>query len=97
MEVRNPIENLGDYNVVREALQAAGGSKATLYKRIGDTAVSKATPKLLLIGGAIGFGIYHFGKKGIGFIKGRKQKIENEPALKKEFAEAIEVETSIKS
>lgn len=95
--MRNPIENLGDYNKVREALQAAGGCKETLYKSIGDTAVSKATPKLLLVGGLIATGlisIVHFGNKGINFIKERKRKIENEPALKKEFFETIQVAPS---
>ena len=93
--MRNPIENLGDYNKAREALQAAGGSLGTLYKSVGDTAVSKAAPKLLFKGGVIGaslLGIAYVGYKGICFMKDRKQKIENEPVLKKEFVEAIEAE-----
>lgn len=98
--MRNPIENLGDYNEVREDLQAAGGCKETLYNSIGETAVSKATPKLLLVGGLIATGlisIVHFGNKGIKFIKERKRKIENEPALKKEFFETIQVASSKRS
>jgi hypothetical protein len=97
IEMRNPIENLGDYNKAREALQEVGGSLEILYKNIGDTAVSKAAPKLLFKGGVIGaslLGIVFAGYKGICFIKDRKQKIENEPALKKEFFEAIEAESS---
>lgn len=95
--MRNPIENLGDYNKAREALQEAGGSLETLYKSVGDTAVSKAAPKLLFKGGVIGaglLGITYFGYKGICFIKDRKHKIENEPILKKKFVETIEAETS---
>lgn len=98
--MRNPIENLGDYNKVRESLQAAGGCMETLYKSVGDTAVSKAAPKLLLKGGLIGVvlcGIAYFGHKGSCFMKDRKQKIENEPALKKVFIEAIEAESSKKN
>jgi len=95
--MRNRIENLGDYNRAREAVQAAGGSLEALYKSVGDTAVSKATPKILFKGGVIGvslLGIAYVGHKGICFMKDRKQKIENEPNLKKEFVETIEVEAS---
>lgn len=95
--MRNPIENLGDYNKVREELQAVGGSLETLYKRIGDTAVSKAAPKLLLKGGVIGAGLVsvaYAGYRSICSIKVRKQKIQNEPLLKKEFVETIEAEVS---
>jgi len=96
----NPIENLGDYNKVREALQASGGRLETLYNDIGDTAVSEATPKILLIGVVIGIAITavsYLGYKGYCFWKDRKQKIENEPALKKEFIEAVEAETGTES
>lgn len=97
----NPIQNLGDYNIVREALQAVGGNKEILYKSIGDTAVAKAAPKIFrkgtLIGSAITAGLIgasFLGYKGYAFLRDRRQKIENEPALKKEFAEAIETEAS---
>lgn len=95
--MRNPIENLGDYNKAREDLQAAGGSLETLYKSVGDTAVSKATPRLLLKGGVIGaslVGISFVGYKGICFMRDRKQRIENEPILKKEFVETIKAKAS---
>ncbi len=95
--MRNPIENLGDYNRAREALQEAGGSLKALYKSVGDTAVSKATPKILFIGGVIGaslLGLAYAGYKGVCFLKDRKRKIANEPALKKEFVESFEVEIS---
>ena len=93
--MKNPIENLGDYNKVREDLQAAGGCIETLYKNIGDTAVSKATPGIFLAGSLLtvaGIVVIFIGYKGVCFLKDRKQKIENEPALKKEFIEAIEEE-----
>lgn len=96
----NPIENLGDYNRAREDLQAVGGSLERLYKKVGDTAVSKATPKLLLKGGVMGVGgvglvstMLFIGYKGVQFMKERKQKIENEPTLKKEFIETLEIAT----
>lgn len=96
--MRNPIENLGDYNRVREDLQAVGGNIQTLYKTVGDTAVSKATPMLLLKGGVVGVGLVSsmllIGYKSIRFMKERKQKIENEPALKKEFVEMLEAESA---
>lgn len=91
----NPINNLGDYNEVRKDLQNAGGSKDKLYKDIGDTAVAKATPELLFIGGAIGVvvcGIVELGKKGFMFMKNRKEMIKNEPALKREFANTVKNE-----
>lgn len=99
----NPIQNLGDYNIVREALQAVGGNKEILYKSIGDTAVAKAAPKIFrkgtFIGSAITAGLIGFsylGYKGYSFLKDRKQKIENEPALKQEFNAIFETELSEK-
>lgn len=91
------IDNLGDYNKVRLDLQDAHGSKEKLYKLIGDTAVSKETPKLLLKGGALFAtlsGIAYLGYKGFCFMKERKQKLENEYALKNEFIETIESDGS---
>lgn len=100
--MRNPIDNLGDYNKVRIALQAAGGNKEILYKQIGDTAIAKVAPKLLAKGGAMGagavlvaFGTAYGGNKLYRFIKDRKEKIENEPTLKKEFFDSIEAESVI--
>ena len=86
--MKNPIDNLGDYNKARDALKAAEGSWEILYNSIGDTAVSKAAPKLLFKGGLIGAGLVGFvyvGYKGFCFIKDRKKKMENEPALREEF------------
>lgn len=95
--MKNPFENLGDYNKAREDLQAAGGNLEALYKSVGNTAVSKATPKLLFKCGVVGASllvIAYVGYKGICFMKDRKQKIENEPVLKKNFVETIEAEAS---
>lgn len=96
----NPIKNLGDYNKVREDLQEAGGCIETLYKNIGDTAVLKATPRIQLKAGLMGsaitlvaIGVCYLGQKRYQFLKDRKEAIENEPDLKKEFIEAIEVES----
>ncbi|MCL2665076.1 MAG: hypothetical protein FWE82_05635 [Defluviitaleaceae bacterium] len=89
----NPINNLGDYNLVRIDLQAEGGSKEELYKSIGDIAVAKAAPILMAVGGLIAIGIIggiQYGKKAICFMKERKQKIKNEPEIKKEFFKALE-------
>ena len=93
----NPIKNLGDYNKAREDLQSVGGCLDSLYKDIGDTAVAKAAPKLLLEGALIGasilagiLGVAYGGYKGYCFLKDRMQKIKNEPALKKVFIETIE-------
>lgn len=97
--MRNPIYNLGDYNKVRIDLQTVGGRLESLYKNVGETAVAKAAPKLLLKGCLIGmgitvgiFGAAYGGYKGYCLLKDRKQKIKNEPALKKEFSEALEAE-----
>ena len=91
--MRNPIQNLGYYNEVREALQAAGGKKEILYKEIGDTAVAKASPKIFIEGGLITAGLICVSflvHKGYSFMKDRKQKIKNEPALKQEFFRTVE-------
>ena len=88
------IENLGDYNKARLALQEVSGNLDTLYKQVGDTAVAKAAPSLLLRGGIVGAGICGVvilvGNQTIRFLKARKQLIENEPALKTEFAQTME-------
>lgn len=90
----NPIENLGDYNRARIDLQAKNGDLDALYKDVGDTAVAKAAPGLILLGATVGIGLWNMGKKGIRFIKERKNKIKNEPALKKRFKEEVMIESS---
>ena len=95
-----PLTNLGDYNVARDALKAAGGSWEVLYNRIGVTAVAKAAPKYLLQGGCIGavfIGLLWAGYEIKRLLKERKLLIENEPALKKKFSEAVEEESLMRT
>jgi len=93
------INNLGDYGKITKDLKAAGGSARILYKSIGDTAIAKASPKLLLKGGGIGAGALallglavYGGYKLKNYISGRKQIIENEPVLVEEFTKAVEAD-----
>lgn len=65
--MRNPIENLGDYNRARIDLQAKNGDLDALYKDVGDTAVAKATPGLILLGATVGIGLWNLGQKGLHF------------------------------
>lgn len=88
--MNNPLDNLGDYNKVRIDLQKAGGNMDKLYKEVGDTAVAKAAPTLLLAGAGLALGIVYLGKKGIGFIKDRRSKIKNEASLKETFYQEVE-------
>ena|GEM_PF-6404924 len=59
--MKNPIANLGDYNIAREALKQAGGKWDVLIKGIEKTAVAKKAPLILLIGSGLGI----LGYKGI--------------------------------
>ena len=56
-----PFDNLGDYNVVRNALKEANGNTKILFQNIGATAVAKERPKIFkdgcLTGIDIGVGI----------------------------------------
>ena len=94
------IENLGDYNRVRLDLQAKGGDLNALYDEIRKTAVSEATPKLMLRGGAIASLIcgtlFLIPKvpKAIRFMKERKEMIKNEPALRKQFVETMQTDSA---
>jgi len=89
--MNNPLDNLGDYNKVRIDLQKAGGNMDKLYKEVGDTAVAKAAPAILLIGAGIALGLAYLGKKGIESIKNRRAKIKNEASLKEKFFKATEI------
>ena len=95
------INNLGDYGKITKDLKAAGGSARILYKSIGDTAIAKASPKLLLKGGGIGAGALallglavYGGYKLKNYLSGRKQIIESEPALIEEFIQVVENDVS---
>ncbi len=92
--MNNLLDNLGDYNKVRIDLQKAGGNMEKLYKEVGDTAIAKAAPILLVTGAGIAaccFGLAYFGKKGIESLKNRRDKIKNEASLKGKFFKATEV------
>ena len=99
--MKNPIGNLGDYGTITKDLKLFNGCKKALYDSIGNTAVAKAAPSLLLKGGFIGAGalailggIAFGGYKTICFMRNRKLLIDNEPNLKKEFIETIKVDES---
>ncbi len=92
-----PLDNLGDYNVVRNALKEANGNADILYQEIGDTAVAKAKPQIFKDGCLTGTGI----GLGIGFIifggysyyknkKNEKEAVKAESKLKEEFTKTIE-------
>lgn len=97
------LENLGDYNVVRDDLYKFGGDAKKLYKAIGDTAVAKERPNILNEGKAEGRvegavaailigGIMFLIDKGVKTINQKKKDkklIENEPELKREFDAAV--------
>lgn len=85
----NPLENLGDYNRVRIDLQAKDGNLEALYEDVGNTAVAKATPGLMLQGGIIGAAITVLLYEGFRFMKERKEKLKKESVLKKKFIESI--------
>ena len=81
-------------------LQESNGDINMLYKDIGDAAVAKAAPELMLEGGIIGsvltvlLGVISIlGYKGTRFIKARNEKIRKEPALKEEFIEIVKTES----
>ena len=89
----NPLENLGDYNIVRNDLFNCGGDAAKLYKGIADTAIAEKTPALLTKGGIIGgvtVLVIGFGTqaiiKGVKFWKERKKILAEKPELEEQLA-----------
>lgn len=92
------LDNLGDYNIVRDDLYKFGGDAAKLYKSIADTAVAEKAPALLikggLIGGAIVLGIgfgAHAIVKGVKFLKDRKRLLGEKTNLERQLAEQMEM------
>lgn len=90
--MRNPINNLGDYNTVIKDLKAADGCLEILYKNIGDAAILKATPKIQLKTGLmcgaitlVTIGVCYFGYKNYQFLKYQKNVKKIEPTLKEDF------------
>lgn len=91
------LDNLGDYNIVRDDLYKHGGEVAKLYKSIGDTAVAEEAPALLTKGGLIGGAIILVAGlgtqaiiKGVKYMKNRKKMLEEKPNLEKQLAEQME-------
>ena len=89
----NPLENLGDYNIVRNDLFNCGGDAAKLYQGIADTAVAEKTPALLTKGGIIGgvtVLVIGFGAQavieGVKYLKKRKKMLAEKPQLEQQLA-----------
>ncbi len=100
----SPLENFGDYNIARNLVKEAGGSWEIVYNDIVNTAVAKAAPKIFHKGGLVYsaitaglIGASFLGYKGYFFLKDRKKKIENEPGLRKQFAEALKAESPMEN
>lgn len=92
----SPLDNLGDYNIVRDDLHRFGGDAAKLYKNIGDTAIAEKAPALLAKGGLIGAGVtivvglgLYAVVEGAKFLKQRKMLIENKPQLEQQLAKDL--------
>lgn len=92
----NPLENLGDYNIVRNDLFNCGGDAAKLYKGIADAAIAEKTPELLVKGGIIGgvtVLIIGFGTQavieGVKYLKKRKKMLAERPHLEQQLAEQV--------
>lgn len=90
------LDNLGDYNIVRDDLYKFGGDAAKLYKNIADTAVAEKTPAILVKGGLIGGAIIlaaDFGiravVKGAKFMKERKKMLNEKTNLEQQLAQQI--------
>ncbi len=93
-----PLDNLGDYNVVRNALKEANGNADILFQNIGTTAVAKEKPKIFkdgcLVGIGIGVGICSIMYGGYNYYKNKKhakKALETEPKLKDELTKTIEI------
>ena len=92
-----PLDNLGDYNVVRNALKEANGNAETLFQNIGSTAVAKERPKIFkdgcLTGIGIGVGICAIIYGGYSYCKNKmneKKALNAEPKLREELTKTIE-------
>lgn len=51
----NRIDNLGDYNIVREDLKSHNGDVDSLYKSIGDAAIAEVRDSIWKDGAKTGF------------------------------------------
>mgnify|MGYP006883339591 CR=1 FL=1 len=92
-----PLDNLGNYNIVRNALKEADGNAENLFKKIGDTAVAEASPEIFkdgcLTGIGIGVGICSVIYAGYSYYKNKKNEkkaLNAELKLKEELTKTIE-------
>jgi len=90
--MRNPITNLGDYNIARDALKMFGGNWRALYDSIGKYAVSRSSTRLQAKGGLktiiallVAWGLY----KGGRFCWNKMRKGKNSEELKSKFLKKI--------
>ncbi len=97
-----PLDNLGGYNDMRNALKEVNGNVEILFKNIGDAAVAKERPEIFNegcrkgfgIGVSIGVGICSIIYGGYNYYKNKKYEkkaLETEPKLKDELTKTIEV------
>ena len=91
-----PLDNLGDYNKVRDDLKRMGGSVEKLYKAIGDNAVNKQAPGIFRNGVLTGcagtaafFTLAYGGYKGVKYLLGCKQALKEEEQLKAFFVATV--------
>lgn len=90
-----PIDNLRDYNIVRDDLKAVGGSVEKLYEKVGDIAVAKKAPKYFMAGVIVAIGVgesIRYGLKAISYMKERKKLIEEEEMVKESFKKSVKQE-----
>lgn len=92
-----PLDNLGDYNVVRNALKETNGNAEILFQNIGSTAVAKERPQIFkdgcLTGIGIGVGICSIIYVGYSYCKNKineKKALNAEPKLREELTKTIE-------
>lgn len=96
-----PLDNLGGYNDMRNALKEVNGNVETLFKNIGDAAVAKERPEIFNegyqkgfgIGVSIGVGICSIMYGGYSYYKNKKNErkaLKAEPKLKEELTKTIE-------
>lgn len=92
-----PLDNLGDYNVVRNALKETNGNAKILFQNIGAATVAKESPRIFkdgcLTGIGIGVGICSVIYVGYRYYKNKKNEKEAlnaEPKLKKELTKTVE-------
>lgn len=92
--MRNRVENLGDYNIVRTMLQDRNGNLDTLINDFKNIGAREALPKQVgigvLIGALILVGGQYTTKKVSDYVdKCKKEKEERETELKKDLKNTL--------